>query len=259
MTIELTWLGHSTVVLDVDGTRLLTDPLLRRHVGLLRRRGRPPSRDQWSNTDVVLLSHLHHDHADLRSMRLLPGGIPVITSPENVDWLHRHHLNGVSPGTDRWIHPRPGSELSVRLTLAVHHSRPMPHRPNGATGHLVRSSSGTVWFAGDTSLVPEMAAIPEQAGAPVDLAFVPISGWGPRLSGGHMGPAEAAEACRMVGARRVVPVHWGTLHTPGGRNLPRGWMDRPAAVFAEEMSKRAPDCRVVIPRIGDRCRLPVPG
>jgi L-ascorbate metabolism protein UlaG (beta-lactamase superfamily) len=255
--LEVTWLGHSTVVLDLDGVRVLTDPLLRSHVGPLRRRGAPPSRGLWQDTDVVLLSHLHHDHADLRSLALLPGGLPVVTAPENVGWLRRHRLAGVAPAPDRWPEPVPGSPLAVRLTLAVHGARPLPHRPNGVTGHLVRSTSGTVWFAGDTSLVDAMAAIPEQAGGPVDLALVPISGWAPRLSAGHMGPAEAAEACAVVGARTAVPVHWGTLHTPFGRHLPRGWMDRPAGLFAAAMSERAPACRVLLPQAGEVCRVPV--
>jgi L-ascorbate metabolism protein UlaG (beta-lactamase superfamily) len=257
MTIDVTWLGHSTVVLDIDGVRVLTDPLLRSHVGPLRRRGAAPAQELWHDADVVLLSHLHHDHADLRSLALLPVGVPVVTAPENVGWLHRHRLAGVSPQPDRWVDPVQGSPLSVRLTVAVHRARPLPHRPNGTTGHLVRSTSGTAWFAGDTSLVEAMAGIPEQAAGPVDLAFVPISGWAPRLSAGHMGPVEAAEACAVVGARAAVPVHWGTLHTPLGRNIPRGWMDRPAALFAAALSERAPACRVVLPQIGDRCRIPV--
>lgn len=255
MTLDLTWLGHATVVLDLDGTRVLTDPLLRRHIGPLRRRGATPARDQWRDPDVVLLSHLHHDHADLRSLRLLPDHTPVVASAENAAWLRRHRLAGVTPGTDDWMRPVPGSPLAIRLCAAVHHSRPMPHRPNAATGHLIRTASGTVWFAGDTSLVEEMATLPEQAGAPIDLALVPISGWAPRLSGGHMGPSEAAEACRMVDARAAVPVHWGTLHTPFGRNLPRGWMDRPAVQFAAAMAERAPGCRVVVPPIGERCPI----
>jgi L-ascorbate metabolism protein UlaG (beta-lactamase superfamily) len=101
-----------------------------------------------------------------------------------------------------------------------------------------------------------MATLPEQAGGPVDLALVPISGWAPRLSAGHMGPVEAAEACAVVGARAAMPVHWGTLHTPFGSNLPRGWMDRPAELFAAAMSQRAPACQVLLPRIGERCRVP---
>lgn len=257
MSIDLTWLGHSTVVIDIDGVRLLTDPLLRRHIGPLRRRGASPTPDQWRGTDVVLLSHLHHDHADLRSLRLLRPGTPVVTAPENVGWLRRHQLTGMSVTSGEWINPVPDAPVGIRLSLADHHSRPMPHRPNGATGHIVRSASGTVWFAGDTSLVPEMVTLAAQAGSAVDVALVPISGWGPRLSAGHMGPDEAAEACAMVGARWAVPVHWGTLHTPGGRHIPRGWMDRPVTRFETVMAERAPQCQVMIPRIGDHRRVPM--
>ncbi len=255
MTIEIAWLGHSTVVLDIDGVRVLADPLLRRHVPPLRRRGPAPTEDQWRAPDVVLISHLHHDHADLASLRRLPVGTPVVAAPENLRWLRRHRLAAVSPGPDQWLQPVPGSALRVRLTEADHHARPMPHRPNGATGHLVRSDSGVAWFAGDTALVASMSDLPAQAQGPVDVAFVPISGWGPRLSAGHLGPTEAAVACEMVAARCAVPVHWGTLHTPFGRDLPRGWMDRPAEQFEASVALRAPGCRVVIPRIGERFRL----
>jgi L-ascorbate metabolism protein UlaG (beta-lactamase superfamily) len=95
----------------------------------------------------------------------------------------------------------------------------MPHRPNAANGMLLRGGGVVVWFAGDTSLHPEMEELADLAGAPVDLALLPIGGWGPRLSPGHMGPAEAAEAAARAGARHVVPVHYGTLHPSG---WPRG-------------------------------------
>ncbi len=85
MALEVTWLGHSTVVVDVDGVRVVTDPLVRRHAGLLRRRGRQPSRAAWTGADAVLLSHLHHDHAEVASLRQF-GGIPVVTAPANARW-----------------------------------------------------------------------------------------------------------------------------------------------------------------------------
>jgi L-ascorbate metabolism protein UlaG (beta-lactamase superfamily) len=255
--IDVTWLGHSTVVLDVDGTRLLTDPLLRPHAGLLRRRTEPPGHVDWRDTDAVLLSHLHHDHADLGSLRLLDPGMPIITAPELVGWLEHRALKAVSPAADEWVGVDDSPTVSVSLCTAVHHSRPMPHRPNAATGHLVRSAAGAIWFAGDTSLFADMHLIPEQAGGPIELALVPISGWGPRLSGGHMGPTEAAKACAIVGARHAVPVHWGTLHAPGGREIPRGWMHRPPDEFVEAVSRHAPDCQVIIPEVGVRLSVPV--
>ena len=123
----------------------------------------------------------------------------------------------------------------------------MPHRPNEANGHIVKSPSMTVWVVGDTSLYDEMRELPEIAGAPIDLAIVPIGGWGARLSEGHMGPKEAAVACSRVGARAALAVHWGTLHVPLLRELPRGWMDKPGDEFAKALAKAAPDCQPHLP------------
>jgi L-ascorbate metabolism protein UlaG (beta-lactamase superfamily) len=243
--IGLTWLGHSTVLLEVAGLRLLTDPLLRPHAGFLRRRGRPLVRAQWDGVDAVLLSHLHHDHADLRSLRML-GPVPILTSRRNAAWLRERGLAG-APLED-WVDL---GGPTVRLVPAVHHSRPMPHRPNDANGHLLRCAGASVWVAGDTSLYGGMRGLPALAGRDrVDIAVVPIGGWGPRLSPGHMGPEEAAVACALTGARFAVPVHWGTFHVP-----PTGfvgdWMGRPVDLFADAVSRIAPDCRVVRLRPGE--------
>ena len=112
---------------------------------------------------------------------------------------------------------------------ADHEARPMPHRPNGATGMLLRGGGVVVWFAGDTSLHPDMALLPELAGAPVDLALLPVGGWGPRLSPGHMGPVEAADATARSGARHVIPIHYGTLH-PVRAGPRHAWTGRPTPV-----------------------------
>lgn len=238
--MKVTWLGHSTVVLEVDGRRLLTDPMLRRHHGLLRRRGDAPADRHWQSVDAVLLSHLHHDHADVRSLRSL-GDVPVVTGAENVEWLRRRGLRGVEP--DGWYDV--GADVSVRLVDALHHSRPMPHRPNVAHGHLVRTPTSTVWLAGDTSLYDRMRQLPGLAGRKgIDLAVVPIGGWGPRLSPGHMGPEEAAVACSLTGARLALPVHWGTLHAPFLHRF-GDWMDRPLRLFVDAVGRIAPGCAVL--------------
>jgi L-ascorbate metabolism protein UlaG (beta-lactamase superfamily) len=246
----ITWLGHSTVVVDVDGVRLITDPLLRRHAGLLRRRGEEPRPALWRGADAVLLSHLHHDHAELRSLRMLPSGAPVITGAPNVAWLRKRNLAGVAAPAGQWIAVGRHGRVEVTLCDARHASRPMPHRPNGANGHLVRAPSATIWLAGDTELFEGLAELPALAGRPIDLAVVPVSGWGPRLSGGHMGPSQAAEACRRVGARHAVPVHWGTLHVPGGSSHPRGWMEVPGPAFARALGEVAPRCIPLVLRTG---------
>ncbi|MCL2850241.1 MAG: MBL fold metallo-hydrolase, partial [Micrococcales bacterium] len=194
----VTWLGHASVVLDLDGTRVLTDPLLRRHAGVLRRRGAAPAPHLWSAPDAVLISHLHHDHAETGSLRMVPGA-PVVSAEANTSWLRDHQVSGaVGLGDDQWW-TVPGSHVQVRLVPAVHGHRPMPHRPNAATGFVVRTPTTTVWFAGDTERYPQMADLAQMAGGPVDLALVPVGGWGPRLSGGHMDPVQAAQAVAACG------------------------------------------------------------
>jgi len=134
----------------------------------------------------------------------------------------------------------------------------MPHRPNDANGHLIRCrSDGVIWLAGDTALYADLDALAEPGPDAVDVAVVPISGWGPRLSPGHMGPVEAATACRQVGARWAVPVHWGTLHVPAGQRIPRGWMDKAGPLFAAAIAIEAPRCQPVILDIGESVTIDV--
>jgi len=247
--VRLTWLGHATVVLELGGVRLITDPLLRNRAGPLRRRGRAPDLDDLADLDAILISHLHHDHAELTSIRMLPD-LPLLTGPRNAAFLRRRKLQGVDL-SDAWydVGGDGRSRVQVRVVRADHHARKMPHRPNDAYGHLVRTPSQRVWLAGDTSIYPEMAELSELAGGPIDLAVVPIGGWGPRLSGGHMDPEQAAKACALVGAGAAVPYHWGTFYVPSQHNTPRGWMDRPGPAFAQAVSEHATGCeaRVLSP------------
>ncbi|MBO3096143.1 MBL fold metallo-hydrolase [Cellulomonas dongxiuzhuiae] len=253
MSAQVRWLGHATVVLDVGGVRIVTDPLLRRHAGVLRRRGgRAPSAWGWHRADAVLVSHLHHDHAEVGSLRML-GAVPVLAAPSSASWLVRQGLRGVglAPGEWRTVRGRAGGAAQVRTVPAEHGHRPMPHRPNAATGFVVRGGGLTVWFAGDTGPFPGLARVPELAGAPIDLALVPVGGWGPRLSGGHLDPVEAARVCALVGARVAVPVHWGTLHAPASRRLPPGWMDRAGTAFEAAVRRVAPGVRACVLRPGE--------
>jgi L-ascorbate metabolism protein UlaG (beta-lactamase superfamily) len=237
--LSLTWLGHSTVVIDLAGHRLMTDPLLLRHNGPLRRRGPSPRPSQWAEVDAVLLSHLHHDHAELRSLRLMPG-VPVLTSERNARWLRKQGISG--RGAENWTD---AGTVQVRLVRAVHHGRPMPHRPNDANGHLVRSGTTTLWVAGDTSLYAGMGQLRDLADVErLDVVLVPIGGWGPRLSANHMGPAEAAEACALTRARYALPVHWGTLHAPFMTWM-SDWFERPLDAFEAGVAAAAPDCEVI--------------
>jgi L-ascorbate metabolism protein UlaG (beta-lactamase superfamily) len=132
----------------------------------------------------------------------------------------------------------------------------MPHRPNAANGHLVRGQSGTVWIAGDTELYEEMEALPEMAGGRIDVALVPVWGWGPRLSGGHLSPEGAARAVAMTGARFAVPVHWGTLHPPLVARFRRSWLEVPGERFADAVAVQAPGSTAVVLDPGQSWSVP---
>lgn len=250
MTLSVTWLGHSTVVLDLDGVRLVVDPLVQRHAGILRRRGDQPVTAAWAGADAVLLSHLHHDHAEVGSLRFFRD-LPILTAPANAEWARKEGFDGRGMEEGEWSALGCDRQVQTRLVKAVHHSRPMPHRPNAANGHLVRGPSGTAWVAGDTALFPEMADLPSLVDGQIDVAIIPIGGWGPRLSGGHLGPEDAAIACAMSGARSAIPVHWKTLHVPGGRVWPRGWMDEAGPRFESALAREAPQCRATVLHVGD--------
>ena len=264
-TVRVTWLGHASTVLDLAGVRVLTDPLLRRHAGLLRRRGDAPDPASWADPDVVLMSHLHHDHAELGSLHLLDD-VPVLSAPANAHWLREHEvLGGLGLAEGVWLTIGPrgsharraavGAGVRVRAVPAVHHGRPMPHRPNACSGFVLVGDGLRIWFPGDTEPYPAMAELPELVGGPVDVALVPVGGWGPRLSSGHMDPVQAARVCALVGARHAVPVHWGTLHAPVSRRLPPGWMDRAGAAFAAAVEREAPGCRVHVLEPGQQVSL----
>lgn len=236
--VRLTWLGHSTVVIDLDGVRLLTDPLLRRHAGPLRRLGHAPRPEQYAGTRAILLSHLHHDHAEPASLRLL-GEAPVVSDEAIADWVRRRlGRPAVGLGTEEWWSA--GDGVEVCLAPAVHPDRPMPHRPNTATGHLVRGRSTVVWFAGDTQAYDGLDQLSVRAGGPIDIALVPIAGWGPRLGPGHLDAQGAATVCATVGARYALPIHYGTLHPIGFSVGSLRWVRRPLADFHAALAAVAP-------------------
>ena len=240
--VKVTWIGHATVLFETADARLITDPLLRPRIVHLRRHAAPVQ--DPGQVDAVLLSHLHHDHLDLRSLKAL--GAPVVAVPGGARALRS------VPVEVREL--APGSAVSfgsteVTAVPAVHDGRRWPigeQRDDDAVGFVVAEAGRRVYFAGDTEAFDAMRELP-----PLDLALVPIWGWGTSLGPGHMDPSEAAGALRMLRPAVAVPIHWGTF-LPIGLHRRHGHLLRdPAQEFAERAAAEAPDVRVVVLEPGE--------
>ena len=197
--------------------------------------------------DAVLVSHAHHDHLDPSSLRQVARDCPVIAPTGCGALLRRSGIQDVVEVDAGDTVPVAG--ISVEAVPADHDGRRYPvGRRIAALGYLVEAEVG-VYFAGDTDLFPEMAALAGRA----DVAALPVSGWGPRLPPGHLDPESAARAAALIRPRIAVPIHWGTLSAFGAQ---RGTdPQEPPRAFADAVSRIAPDVEVRILMPGERTAL----
>lgn len=237
----LSWLGHSTVHLELDGVRLLTDPVIRPRMLHLRRVGIAQRIDSFE-LDAVLISHSHYDHLDVPSLKQLRGS-PLFVVPRGIGRLLRRH------GFARIVEIAPGDEVPVgsvlvRGTHAEHSGRRLLGGETSALGYLI-SGSFTSYFAGDTDLFGGMGAISDE----LDVALLPVAGWGPRLPPGHLDPDKAADALSLLRPRVAVPIHWGTYRRIGLSRDPE-LLEEPAHRFASLVAASMPDVEVVVLPVG---------
>lgn len=239
---RFTWWGHSTVSIRDRGTHLLTDPLLTGRVAhLTRRRGAVPGP---LRPDAVLVSHLHHDHLHLPSLRRLPPGTRVLLPRGGGGLLTSLPLvvDEVEPGDVLTV-----GEVEVRAVVALHDGRRHPGSSwsGPALGFVVTGSVRT-WFAGDTGPGPELG---RDVGS-TDVALLPVGGWGPvgrpSTRGQHLGPADAASVAASVSAGLAVPIHYGTLWPRGLDAHEHASFAGPGAAFAAHVRRLAPQTAVAV-------------
>ncbi|NLE21897.1 MAG: MBL fold metallo-hydrolase [Actinobacteria bacterium] len=256
-SLSLTFVGHATVLLEMDGVRLLTDPLLRRRIGVLLRRSPIPGPGLRRDLDAVLISHAHLDHLDVPSLRLIDRATPVVVPRGLGRLLRRIGFEPLEMDVGDVVAIGPAGEGSapagpvpggVRIT-AVPADHPGTRYPlvgaAPALGYVIERAM-TVYFAGDTGLYPEMGDI-----GPVDVAVLPVGGWGPRLPDDHLNPLSAAKALRLLRPAACVPVHWGTIYPPWLPPEFNARWSRWPHVFARYAAHLAPEVEVRVLQPGE--------
>jgi len=251
--LRATWLGHSTVLIEIDGLRVLTDPVWGPRASPSQLAG--PKRFQpvpvplraLPQVDLVLVSHDHYDHLDYPTIReLAKRDVPFVTSLGVGAHLEAW---GVSPERitelDWWeSYGLPNTGLSVTAAPSQHFSgRGLRDRNATLWSSLaLRSPRHAVFFSGDTGLTSEYTRIRERLG-PFDLVMLEVGAFHPAWGDIHLGPRNALEALALLGGGLFLPVHWGTF------SLAMHAWDQPAEVLLELGPKA--DARLVMPRLGE--------
>ncbi|MCW3040559.1 MAG: hypothetical protein JWM31_2464 [Solirubrobacterales bacterium] len=241
---SIRWLGHASALLEIDGVRLLTDPLLRPRLAHITRRVPVITPQSLGRVDGVLISHVHLDHLDRPTLKALGRHVPLV-APRGA----AASLRGLGPVTE--LEAGQSTVLAgveVTATPAVHTAMRRGRRVP-ALGYVV---DGDLYFAGDTDRFDGMAAL-----GPLELALLPVWGYGPTLGPGHLDPERAAEAAAVLRPRVAVPIHWGTYFPlplglgAGGHRLLRD----PPQTFASRAAVLAPATEVVVLAPGERLAL----
>jgi L-ascorbate metabolism protein UlaG (beta-lactamase superfamily) len=231
------------VLIEHGGVRLLTDPVLRGRIIHIRRHGPVP--ETPASIDAVLLSHLHYDHLDLPSLRKLGTDVRVVAPSGAGTFLRKAGFQAVEElraGESTAV-----DAVTVTATPAEHDSKRRPFGPSAKPlGFVSRTAGHSVYFAGDTDVFAAMEEI-----GPVDVALLPVAGWGPKVPAGHLNPRSAARAAALIRPRLAIPIHWGTLHS--ARVGP--WFRDPPHAFTAHAAEVAPEVEVRVLAPGDSLAL----
>lgn len=243
---RLTFVGHSTVLFEFAGVRILTDPVLRGRILHIRRHAGAVAPETTEGVDAVLISHLHADHLDPPSLRKVGAGTRIIAPAGSARFLRRRgfrELTELAAGEATSV-----GDVTIEASPVRHDGRRYPvGRPLEALGYALRRRA-SVFFAGDTDLF-DMSHL-----TGFDVALLPIAGWGPHLRG-HIDPEGAAEAAAAMKPRIAIPIHWATMLRLGLGHRAEEILVRPAEKFAARMAEVAPEVEARILQPGESTDL----
>ncbi|HLX24396.1 MAG TPA: MBL fold metallo-hydrolase [Usitatibacter sp.] len=250
--LRATWLGHSTVLIEIDGVRVLTDPVWGARASPLSLAGPkrfqpvPVTLREMPPVDVVIVSHDHYDHLDYPTIRALAKtDVPFVTSLGV-----GAHLEGWGVPAERiteldWWESHELPKGGVRITAAPsqHFSgRGLKDRNSTLwSSFVVHSPKHSVFFSGDTGLTTEYQDIRARLG-PFDLVMLEVGAFHPAWGDIHLGPDNALKAHAMLGGA-FLPVHWGTF------SLSTHAWDQPAEVLFDKGP--ASGVQLVMPQLGE--------
>lgn len=251
--LRATWLGHSTVLIEIDGYRVLTDPVWgpraspSRLVGPKRYQPVPIALRSLPPIDVVVVSHDHYDHLDYPTIReLVNHDVPFVTSLGVGAHLEAWGIAAARiTELDWWeSHTLPNTGLTLTAAPSQHFSGRGIKDRNATlwSSMVIRSPKHSVFFSGDTGLTTQFADIRKRLG-PFDLVMLEVGGQHPAWGDIHLGPERALDALALLGGGPFLPIHWGTF------SLALHDWDQPAeTVLALAPGKGA---HLLLPRLGE--------
>jgi L-ascorbate metabolism protein UlaG (beta-lactamase superfamily) len=218
--VTVAWLGHATVLINFFGIKILTDPVLFSRIGIRLpgftigpKRLTAPALEfrELPRIDLVLLSHAHFDHFDLRTLNCFDENASVITASNTRDLLRWTRLRDITElrWDERKTLKTAAGEIDI-IALRVKHWGARKQRDNyrGYNGYLLERNGRRILFAGDTALTNRFAALREHG--PIDLAIMSIGAYNPWIRS-HCTPEQAIEMANDAGAQFIMPVHHQTF------------------------------------------------
>jgi L-ascorbate metabolism protein UlaG (beta-lactamase superfamily) len=220
--VHITYIGHATLLLEIAGTRILTDPNFENKLGRFLPRVSPPGipLDALPRLDALLLTHAHADHLSFKSLDRLAQNIPLCAPPAVARWLTRRGYPHVLPVSADGTVTLGGGAVRLHAAAATHQGSRygFDRWRSAANMYLLESDDESIFFAGDTALTPSTHHLVERVlwthGRKLDLALLPIGyapAWKPGFRRGHLTGDDALALFQTLGARAMVPYHWGTF------------------------------------------------